>query len=261
MKIIINADDFGLSHEVNLAIVEAFEKGLITNTTIMVNMPGFEEAIELSKRHGFFDKVGIHFNLFEGVPLTERIKHCSLFMEDRQMTSRRFFHKSNFYEKMPPPFSSKETCIAIREEAISQIKRYKEAGFTEMHFDSHGHSHTFPIVWSAIASVVKEAGFKSVRKSMNLPHGNMVKNLYKIIYNDLLICGYHRTQYFTSGAGFFQSKEFLSGSEGWVEIMVHPVYDAETGELINLGNHPNLQEILEVANGLGDLYSYRDLSE
>lgn len=260
MKIIINADDFGLSHEVNLAIVEAFEKGLITNTTIMVNMPGFEEAIELSKRHGFFDKVGIHFNLFEGVPLTERIKHCYLFMEDGQMTSRIFFHKSNFYEKMPPPFSSKETCIAIREEAVAQIKRYKEAGFTEMHFDSHGHSHTFPIVWSAIAPVVKEAGFKSVRKSLNLPQGNPLKIIYKSIYNNYLICDYNRTKYFTSGTGLFLSKELLSGSEEWIEIMVHPVYDAETGELRNLGNHPNLQKIVEVSNGIGNLYSYRDLS-
>lgn len=259
MKIIINADDFGLSHEVNLAIVEAFKKGYITNTTIMSNMPGFDEAIELSKKNGFFDKVGIHFNVFEGVPLTEKIKRSPLFMENGHLTSRKFFHQSKSYEKLPPPFSSKETCIAIREEAISQIKRYQEAGFTEMHFDSHGHSHTFPIVWSAIAPVVKEAGFKSVRKSLNLPQGNPLRIIYKSIYNNYLICDYNRTKYFTSGTGLFLSKELLSGSEEWIEIMVHPVYDAETGELRNLGNHPNLQEILDVANELGDLYSYRDL--
>ena len=45
----VNADDFGLSHEVNMAIVEAFKKGLINNTTIMVNMPGFEEAVRLAE--------------------------------------------------------------------------------------------------------------------------------------------------------------------------------------------------------------------
>ena len=36
MRLIVNADDFGLSHEVNLAIVEAFKKGYISNTNIMV---------------------------------------------------------------------------------------------------------------------------------------------------------------------------------------------------------------------------------
>lgn len=130
-----------------------------------------------------------------------------------------------------------------------------------MHFDSHGHSHTFPIVWSAIAPVVKEAGFKSVRKSLNLPQGNPLKILYKSFYNNLLIRGYNRTKFFTSGTGLFQSRGVLADSEDWIEIMVHPVYDETTGELRNLGNHPNLQEILEVANEIGDLYSYRELSE
>ena len=54
MKIIINADDFGLSHDVNLAVVEAFKRGFVTNATIMVNMPGFEEGVALSKENGFF---------------------------------------------------------------------------------------------------------------------------------------------------------------------------------------------------------------
>ena len=70
----VNADDFGLSHEVNMAIVEAFKKGLINNTTIMVNMPGFEEAVRLAEKYGFFDRVGLHLNLFEGKHLTEDIK-------------------------------------------------------------------------------------------------------------------------------------------------------------------------------------------
>ena len=79
MKIIINADDFGLSHDVNLAVVEAFKRGFVTNATIMVNMPGFEEGVALSKENGFFEKTGLHLNFFEGQPLTEDIKSLPLF--------------------------------------------------------------------------------------------------------------------------------------------------------------------------------------
>ena len=46
-KLIINADDFGISSSVNRAIVYAFSNNMITNTTLMVNMPYADEAVEL----------------------------------------------------------------------------------------------------------------------------------------------------------------------------------------------------------------------
>ena len=69
---IVIADDFGLSEEVNAAIVEAFDRGLLTGASIIANMPAFEEACELAAEHGFQDRVGTHLNLTEGTPLTER---------------------------------------------------------------------------------------------------------------------------------------------------------------------------------------------
>lgn len=45
MKLIINADDFGLSKGINKGIIEAYQAGLISSTTIMINMPYAEEAI------------------------------------------------------------------------------------------------------------------------------------------------------------------------------------------------------------------------
>jgi predicted glycoside hydrolase/deacetylase ChbG (UPF0249 family) len=62
-KIIANADDFGLNDEVNQAIVEAFEKHMISSATLMANMPGFEEACELAHRHGLLGRIGVHLNL------------------------------------------------------------------------------------------------------------------------------------------------------------------------------------------------------
>ena len=45
MKVIMNADDFGFSKGVNLAILEGFQHGILTSTSLMVNMPGFEHAV------------------------------------------------------------------------------------------------------------------------------------------------------------------------------------------------------------------------
>ena len=47
MKLIINADDFGMSHEVNTAIRDSFRQGLISSTTLMANMEGFDPKSRL----------------------------------------------------------------------------------------------------------------------------------------------------------------------------------------------------------------------
>ena len=48
-KVIFNSDDFGYSHGVNYGIVDAYQRGILTSTTLMANMPGFEHAVKLKK--------------------------------------------------------------------------------------------------------------------------------------------------------------------------------------------------------------------
>lgn len=60
MKVIMNADDFGFSKGVNLAILEGFQHGILTSTSLMVNMPGFEHAVSLMKQYSDLLHVGIH---------------------------------------------------------------------------------------------------------------------------------------------------------------------------------------------------------
>src|ERR1700753_2195819 len=76
--LIINADDFGLSSIVNRAILVSMEKGLVTSTSIMANMPGFDHAIGLVRVHSkLAGRVGVHLNLTEGQPLSKPILGCS----------------------------------------------------------------------------------------------------------------------------------------------------------------------------------------
>lgn len=76
-KLIINADDFGFSKDVNLATSSAFKLGLITSTSLMANMDGFDDALDILEKNGLYGKVVIHFNLSEGKPLSKNILRCS----------------------------------------------------------------------------------------------------------------------------------------------------------------------------------------
>ena len=71
MQLIFNADDFGLSRGVNLGIIEAFRNGVVRSATLMANMNGFRDAVQLSSEHPELG-VGIHLCLTAGQPLTER---------------------------------------------------------------------------------------------------------------------------------------------------------------------------------------------
>ena len=67
---IVNGDDFGASHGINRGILEAHQKGILTSTSLMVNMPGAEEAASLSREAPLMS-IGLHITLTneEGVPL------------------------------------------------------------------------------------------------------------------------------------------------------------------------------------------------
>ncbi|MFA1574661.1 MULTISPECIES: carbohydrate deacetylase [Vibrio] len=69
MKLILNADDFGLTETVNHGIVECFKAGVVKSTTIMMNQPGTQHAIELYHQ-GLVPEVGLHFTVTAGKPLS-----------------------------------------------------------------------------------------------------------------------------------------------------------------------------------------------
>ena len=66
---IVNGDDFGYSTSINHATIEAFNHDKINSATIMANMPGFEEAVELAHANKVADKIGAHLVLTEGTLL------------------------------------------------------------------------------------------------------------------------------------------------------------------------------------------------
>jgi hypothetical protein len=64
-KLIVNADDFGFTRDVNSGIVEAHRRGILTATTLMANGAAFDEAVRLSRENPELD-IGCHLVLVGG---------------------------------------------------------------------------------------------------------------------------------------------------------------------------------------------------
>lgn len=225
MSIIRNADDFGKSADVNNAIMTCLRDGLIDRTTLMVNMPYADEAVELAGKEGFGDRIGIHLNLTEGMPLTEGIRKNPLFCgPDGRFHA--LFCQSTKYRLYMDNLSRKE----IYQELSAQLKKYADYGLTLFHVDSHHHVHTNYPIFLAVKSLSREYDFASIRLSRNLFHGgNPVMKLYKDIYNGKVkkLCR-TTTDLFGSFNDFaaYDNDEGLSDlvSKKSVEIMLHPMY-------------------------------------
>ena len=69
IKVIINADDLGISLDVNRRIEECINMGVVSSTTLLVNAPAFDDGVRIAKQHTQVS-VGIHLNLIEFAPLT-----------------------------------------------------------------------------------------------------------------------------------------------------------------------------------------------
>ncbi|MFD2307008.1 chitin disaccharide deacetylase [Enterococcus termitis] len=128
-KVIINSDDFGYSRGVNYGIIDAYREGILTSTTLMANMPGFEHAVQLKKEHPDLG-VGVHLTLTCGQPL---LKNLSTLTNEKGQ-----FKKLAFYEQ---PFQI--DLDELYQEWNYQIQKVYRAGIVPTHLDSHHHTHTF----------------------------------------------------------------------------------------------------------------------
>lgn len=232
MALIVNADDFGLSKNVNSAIVRSFEEKLIDRTTLMVNMPYAQDAMELARASGFSDKVGLHLNLTSGRPLTEGLA------KDRIMCGDDGAFTADFARDMKLRFHlPSDTAKRTEEEIRAQLDRYADLGGTLWHVDSHHHVHTDPSIWKILKKVFKDYPVTSVRLSRNMYRGgNCLMRIYKKMLNASIrrYCKGHPA-YFGSAydlAGYFPDPHKAS-SESDIEVMVHPVFD-DNGELCDI---------------------------
>ena len=220
MRLIVNADDYGLDENRTRAIQEAFRLGAITQTTAMANMPWFARAMNEAKDQGFINRVGLHFNLSEGTPLSDEARNCPIICNTSGEFDKWWHHSIKTRIFLP-----KGARHAIAAEAKAQIERYLDCGGMMMHLDSHHHVHTDFSVATTLLPLAKHYGFRSVRMSMTIGHPmSFAKRVYKYIYNKYADSQIpFSSDEFTDFAGFIASREKISLTST-IEIMVHPLY-------------------------------------
>ena len=147
-KLIVNADDFGFTHDVNRGILEAHLKGIVTSTTLMANGSAFDDAVRLARQTPTLD-VGCHLTLVGAPRLPETVS--SLLVEIARGRVR------------------------IYEELASQVRRIIDAGIRPTHLDTHKHTHLLPEVLRAVVRIAREFGIPWVRAPFDSPRGLALK--------------------------------------------------------------------------------------
>ncbi len=143
-RLIINADDFGLTHGINRAIAELHQAGVLTSATLMAREKATEEAIEIALATPSLG-VGCHVVLVDGEPVLPG---------DSQPTLGAFVRQA---------IAGRIDSAAIEAEAGAQISLLQSRGLTLTHVDTHKHTHMFPAVLRPVLRAARKAGIRAVR--------------------------------------------------------------------------------------------------
>jgi len=128
-KLIVNADDYGMTEANTISTILCHIDGILTSTTMMVNMPFAEYGAKLAKDYPTLG-IGIHLVLTMGRPLVEGAKSYTDENGD--------FRRPNTYEKHMPCADPNE----LYTEWKAQIEKFIEImGKKPTHIDSHHHVH------------------------------------------------------------------------------------------------------------------------
>ena len=232
-SIIINADDFGISKDVNYAIMAAMDSNLCMDTTLLVNSEYSKHAVELAILNKRKNNVGIHLNLTQGSPVTLRIRK-----ESRFCNSDGLFHYKKIKRIVRLTNSEKD---AVYEEISTQIQLCRTYGIPISHADSHNHIHEEPGMLCILIDILKKEDIPFLRLTNNIGQTSVINKFYRNSYNSILnfskLAG---TDYFGSLSNLHNYKQPFK-ENSIIELMIHPglilgneVFDVYSKENLSL---------------------------
>lgn len=129
-QLIVNADDFGRTPGVSQGIIRAHQEGIVTSTTVMVNMPAAEEWVRRAAEEAPELGIGLHLNLTAGQPVSAPGD-----VPDLVTASGGFHSKDALLARLPTL-----DVTQVEREMLAQVARFQEiAGHLPDHLDSHHH--------------------------------------------------------------------------------------------------------------------------
>lgn len=154
-RLIVNADDFGLSTGVNRAVELAWQQGILTQTSLMAGGAAFDEAIEIAKRNPGL-QVGLHLTLVQGRPVLPPEQIPDLVGPDGRFPD-------NPVTVGMKLFFDPTLRMQLRAEIEAQIARIKRTGIQLSHVDGHLNIQMHPTVFALLAELMPQHGITSFR--------------------------------------------------------------------------------------------------
>ena len=154
-RLVVNADDFGLTESVNRGIIAAHRDGILTSTSLLANGLAAGQAIASSQQFPELS-VGVHLNISEGKPVSPAGQVSTLVNE-----------RGELHLKPLPMWirivRRQVNLEDIRTECRAQILKVMNAGITPTHLDGHLHVHVLPQVSRIVIGLAHEFRIPNVR--------------------------------------------------------------------------------------------------
>ena len=154
-RLIVNADDFGLSSSVNEAVIRAHRDGILTSASLMVNEAGFDEAVKLAKENPKLG-VGLHLTLLMGHSALPSGKIPGLVNSRGEFSNNPVAVGMNYFFKR----SLREH---LRAEIHAQFEKFHKTGLPLDHVNGHLHFHLHPTIFKILMEDTEKFKIRHLR--------------------------------------------------------------------------------------------------
>ena len=155
IRLIVNADDFGMTAGVNRAVAELHAAGALTSTTLMACGAAFQDAVRIAHEQPTLG-IGCHIVLVDGTPTGATWNGSSLLAPNGAFTTS----MADFATAIAARYTKPEH---IEREVEAQIGKLQDAGINVTHVDTHKHTHLLPTVARAVMRGARRMGMQRIR--------------------------------------------------------------------------------------------------
>lgn len=155
-RLIVNADDFGLTRGINRAVRDLCSAGALTSATLMATGAAFDDAVDVARSNATVG-VGCHVVLVDGVPVLHPADIPTLLGPDGKT------FRTSVLDFMIAAHRGRISSDEIVREALAQIQKLQRAGLDVTHLDTHKHTHMVPRVARALLYAAERAGIGAIR--------------------------------------------------------------------------------------------------
>lgn len=214
MKVLFNADDFGLTKGVTDGIIKAHLEGVVDSTTLMMNGLAVNYAITRAKQIPSL-QVGIHLVLTWGKPIADNVPEL--------IKSNGTFKYTSSFQKMKEP-----NLFQVEKEWEAQIQAFLQTGLPLHHIDSHHHIHG----WEPLKEIVLKLANKY---TVPVRYVDSLKEYPEILLTETLWLDFYRDGV---DDNIFEKLRKLPYTS--VEVMTHPAIIDE--DLKNISSYVEKRE-------------------